>query len=269
MSIDNFERKNNLDREIDEASESELADRSHDSAYEDPRKSFENILHHIETNYIDFANVIDELKQNNPEKVELAENIIGIDFDLVIEAIDRKQIELVERINEKVSKRESKLIFANSFVDVISNSVLAGIAAAKKVMREISQEEIKSKKDLTETRKRQLILFRRAMHLGSYYFQEICDDDSKLDWELSTKEGYVGKFSVYFKGEGNGLEGKIFPTGSSKVFYFKLFSDIEERKKDINQIRQALSSRNISDKLLDKEKLLSDVESGKFWEKYS
>lgn len=269
-SVEKFE-KPIKDEKIDELSESELADiieinrkerRLGGDAYQPEIK--EELINLFENAYFETLNKIDDLSENISDK-ELKEKF-NFDMDKLREYADGFYPYIMERINILYKGNNIKIASNNSFRDVLSNSFFNGLTNVKwfrenfpkKNKNEIIREKIDNPKS---GRRKNLNNFSRLLNSKDleYYVRGLCINEEQLKMEVEIEQGYISKFSDFFM---ENEKGKIYPSGSKKLSYFRFFSEAEKWKngrgdqiKNRTDFRRALADLDPSEKFIIKDKI--------------
>lgn len=234
-----IEKFNNLDTEVNEISELELADKIEDNrkkrrqsgeAYQLEIKS--ELIDLFEENYFDTMNKIEDLSRNISDE-KLREEF-GFDMDKLREYADGYYPYIMERINILSNKGDINIIGDNSFRDVLSNSFFNGMTNVKWFRENFAKRDAnviidKKISDPKSGRRKNLDNFSRLLNSEDleYYAKELCSSDGKLKTEIEVEQGYISRFSDFFK---ENERGKIYPSGSKKLSYFRFFSEAEKWK---------------------------------------
>lgn len=237
-NIEKFGESSILNKEIDEASESELADKlSVDKKRTGEKYQIEikgELIDLFEKSYFKMLNTIDELSGGiSIEEIkkydEEFKKRFGFDIKKLKDIIDAKIPEIIERINVLSKEGDIHIISENSLRDVLSNSLINSLGTVLWFRKNINSDEesIKNRMNDSESGRRESLNEAQELINSSeldYYFKTLCFSDDRLKMEVGEEQGYLSKFIDFFK---ENKYGKNYPTGAKKLPYFRFFSELE------------------------------------------
>ncbi|MCD6149542.1 hypothetical protein J7J13_02010 [bacterium] len=220
----------------------------------------DDILDKIQ-HYIDFLNETETAK-----KLMLK---YGFEYSVAENIVEKNLISLAEDVNSLVVDKEMYLAEDNSLADIVGNSTMMDL---KLVMRRIKNTKQTVRKGLVEGKigkkeyearneenlnklKKFLDRLRGSLGKMSYYVKAICDDREKLKIELSSKYGYLEKFSDYFFAE-------KYPAGAGKIAYFRFFNEWEQGNIIQEDLEEELEK--LDGNFIDKDKIREDFKEEHF-----
>lgn len=236
-----FFEKPITNKEIDEASELELADRFG----VEKKRSMEKyqveikgeLIELFERAYFDTMDKIESMEASLSDE-DLKEKL-GFDMNKLREYVDVVFPRMIEEISALSIKENLHIISDNSFRDVLSNSFFGGLGHIKRIREKFSKEDKRSDilSNMENPKSNERIGLKNFYNLLNspelkYYTDEICKDEEKLKMEVELGGGgYLSKFSEYFLDiESGGIISKNYPSGSKKLPYFRFFSEVEKWK---------------------------------------
>lgn len=269
----------NEEKDLEMAQELELADRlGKDEDIIDTRgktkqekteERFEKLFGLLKDYYLSTMDELDGLKTDISEgRVEISQEKFDEIFDLDLKKlevlVDYSMPELLGRINFLIKNKGIELADGNSIFDIVQNSMLSAVNSIKDAAKKIKAGEIN---EIRESRKSIIKILGASLDVAAYYSNELCRDEGKLINELNSPKGYIEKFADYFQeNDKSGKVLKFIPQGGKKLAYFRFFSELEKGKFEGEKIKEELDK--LDSGFINKEKVLSDIESGEFWKKY-
>ena len=207
----------------------------------------EGIMDEIQ-HYMEFLNEVESVK-------ELMSRL-EFDFEEAEKIVENNMIGLMERVNRLAADGKFSLIVHSSMEDVLGNSVVIDMGLVKKrvLKQEINESECKKHLDR----------LKKSLDAVSYYTMSLCDDDNKLEIELTKENGYMEEFKDYFfekevSEKGEMISKKIFPKGIKKVAYFRFFNEWEQGKISQENLEEEL--RRLDGNFIDKKKISDDFKA--------
>jgi hypothetical protein len=229
-NIEKFE-KNIKDEDIDGASESELADKFEGENARRERYQTEikdALVDLFESSYFNIMDEIDSLEENISD--DDFKKRFDFDIGKLKEYIDGTIPNMMGRINALSKKGEIFINSNNSVRDVLSNSLFGSLGTVlwfKKNAKSVENNILEKLNNPKSIRRESLDKARHLLESESleHYFDELCSNEKRLKAEVELEHGYISKFSKFFE---ENERGKIYPSGSKKLPYFKFFSDLED-----------------------------------------
>ncbi len=211
--------------------------------------SLSRIADIIDKNYYSFLNFFDEsgLEPRDLEK-------FGIDILKIKNFIDKKLSDSLEKINVLAKEKNLKISFDSSLIDVLGNSVVSEISVAKNIINKLKDEKIEDLSDLSDGQKKILTLLKNSLEDIPYYLDKICNNEGVLEKELTNRVGYLEKYKDYFLKNKTG--DTLFPTGTKKISYLRLFDEVEKGELEREEIEDLIDKLNIDVNILDRDKFI-------------
>jgi len=217
----------------------------------------ESIMDEIQ-HYMDFLNEVESVRELMSK--------LKFDFEKAEKIVENNMIDLMERINKLAADGKFSLVIHSSMEDILGNSVIIDMGLVKKQVLKQEINESKCKEYVDRLKK--------SLDAVLYYTNSLCDDNKKLEMELTTRSGYLEKFENYFYGkksysynkEGDVIGDEIieseipfekaYPTGISKIAYFRFFN--EWKQKNIDQENLEKELEKLDGNFIDKDKIRED-----------
>jgi len=214
----------------------------------------ESIMDEIQ-HYMDFLNEVESVKELMSK--------LEFDFEKAEKIVENNMIDLMERVNKLAADGKFDLVVHSSVEDIIGNSIIIDMGLVKRQVLKLEINENKCKEYLDRLKK--------SLDTILYYTRSLCDDEKKLEMEITKKHGYLENFEKYFYGKrshfydkktGEVKESEIissekaYPAGVSKVAYFRFFNEWE--RETITQENLEEELEKLDDKFIDKEKIRND-----------
>ncbi len=176
--------------------------------------------------------------------------------------IDNNLSTLVEKINKLLNDKNVEISKMSSFYDIFNNSTLFAIANFIWILEHMDDDNIEIQNKINN-----LDYFRVESAIKcfseengafgesgdmTYYLNELCADNQKLESEINSKTGFILNFEEFFITDPNKLG------GSKKLPYFRFFSELQKGTITAENIEGYL--KTIDDSYVNKDKLMSFVE---------
>lgn len=243
-------------KEDNEASELEMADRIHRENLEEQynKKVLEESIEAIKKEYLGFVDNMEVAKRDieiqNASELEISRDKTGnrddasgkelADFDSFEKMVgaDFKFEEIKKYINEKMPILIEKIktlyfepVAVNSLKAVLTNSIMRGMNRSLKLAKNIDRhyDDAIMNPDSNLRKGARILNEVFSPERIIYYIDELCSDSDKLKIELTSAEGYLGRFEeFFFDTKGSDLMNKNYPRGGDKLPYFRFFSELEK-----------------------------------------
>jgi len=249
-----------MENEFEKISPSQSEQKEKTQEEKEAKRRRDDILDKIQ-HYVDFLNETETAKKLMSKH--------GLEYSEAENIVEKNLISLAEDVNNLVADKKAYLAENSSLSDIVGNSVMGDLGL---VMRRIKNTKQTVRKGLVEGKidkkeyearseenlnklKEFLDRLRGSLGKMSYYVKAICDDREKLKIELSSKYGYLEKFSDYFFAE-------KYPAGAGKIAYFRFFNEWEQ--KNIKQENLEEELEKLDDNSIDKDKIREDFEKEYF-----
>ena len=255
------------DEKINNASELELADKIKRER-EERIKSGDKYQKEIKDELIELFddNYFSLMEEFDKYSGDISDDEFQKRFDFNVKKlryyIDYALPELLGRINLLAKKNKIAIVSHNSLRDVLSNSIFSGMMATIWIRKHINDDDERIKNKITNdnsARRRSLRNFSELISSEEikYYINELCSGNEKtIKLEVGKEHGFLSEFADYFN---ENEYGKIFPTGSGKLPYFRFFSEVKKwkdgRESEINEDNFGEEFDKLDNKFINKEKI--------------
>lgn len=226
-------------------------------------------------NYYEICSVLalnDSIENNieNKEKIDYIEKLIQsyiefLDDKTVFTYISKntewfspKEIIEIKRNFKNFIRQIYQITIKNNISIISTNSVIDILGNWPHNYMQYILNQINKNREYSDYINNVVETIKSLQILINIYLKKLCSDEKKLHIALTNHNGYIERYSWYFKkmNSKNGNNYIMYPSGSKKLYYFHFFQSCEIG--DIWYINLEEQLKKLDDDILNKEKIRTD-----------